>query len=72
MLTAHHLALHERLMTLPKKHRLLAQTLLSEAQVKAVLRKAKTKKTAQDLLQAAIDAELHRVCAVEFDVPSNN
>lgn len=72
MLTAHHLVLHERLMMLPKKHRLLAKTLLSDSQVRAVLRKAKTKKTAQDLLQAAIDAELYRVCAVEFDVASNN
>ena len=67
MLTANHLALHERLMTLPEKHRLLAKTLLSETQVKAALRQAKTKEAAQALLQAAIDKELHRVCAVKFD-----
>ena len=59
--------LHDALQDLPTDMRLLATTLLSKAQITRVLSSGSAT-TRPRAMQAAIDAELRRVCAVKFDV----
>ena len=58
--------LHDALHDLPEDMRLLATTLLSKAQIAHALSPGSAT-TRPQAMQAAIDAELRRVCAVKFD-----